>query len=139
GAIAVAPTQPDIVWIGAGEANARNSVTWGHGVYRSTDGGKSWQHMGLKETQHIGRIVIHPTNPAIVYVAALGKLWGPNLERGLYKTSDAGKTWQHVLALDADTGCIDVAIDPSEPETLYAAAYRVRRDGFAGGNPVTQY
>ncbi|MBI2805733.1 MAG: hypothetical protein HYX68_12205 [Planctomycetes bacterium] len=138
GAVAVCQSNPDLVWLGTGEANARNSVSWGDGVYKSTDGGKSWQHMGLKATEHIGRIVIHPTNPDIVYVAALGKLWGPNLERGVFKTSDAGKTWQHVLALNADTGCIDLAIDPADPDLLYAAMYHVRRDAFSGGNPVKQ-
>jgi photosystem II stability/assembly factor-like uncharacterized protein len=139
GAVAVSQSNPGILWVGAGEANPRNSVTWGDGVYKSTDGGKTWQHMGLRESRHIGRIVIHPTNPDIVYVAALGHLWGPNPERGLFKTSDGGKTWQHVLKLDADTGCIDVAIDPSEPDTLYAAAYAVRRDAFSGGDPARQY
>ncbi len=139
GAIAVAPANPDIVWVGTGEANARNSVTWGDGVYKSLDAGKSWTHMGLKNTEHIGRVVIHPANPNIVYVAALGKLWGPSKARGIYKTKDGGKTWQNVLILDENTGCIDVAIDPDEPDILYAAAYAVRRDGFSGGNPVNQY
>ncbi len=135
GAVAVCQTNPDLVWVGAGEANARNSVSWGDGVYKSSDGGKKWQHMGLKETAHIGRVVIHPTNPDVVYVAALGKLWGPNKERGVFKTSDAGKTWEHVLAIDENTGCIDLAMDPSDPALLYAAAYQVRRGPFSGGNP----
>ncbi|MCI0737804.1 MAG: hypothetical protein L0Y72_02080 [Gemmataceae bacterium] len=139
GAVAVAPSDPNVVWVGGGEANPRNSVTWGNGVYKSIDAGKSWQHMGLKETQHIGRVVIHPKNPQIVYVAALGGTWGPNKERGLFKTTDGGKTWRHVLALDPDTGCIDVAIDPGDPDILYAAAYAVRRDGFSGGNPARQF
>src|SRR4029078_8643970 len=92
-AIPSSPSNPDIVWIGTGESNPRNSVTWGDGVYRSTDAGKTWQHMGLADTAHIGRIIIHPKNPDIVYVAALGRIWGPNRERGLYKTTDGGKTW----------------------------------------------
>ncbi len=138
GAVAVAPSNANIVWVGTGEANARNSVSWGDGVYKSTDGGKSWKNMGLKETHHIGRIVIHPTNPNIVYVAAMGRFWAANPERGIFKTSDGGKTWQHVLFLDDDTGCIDLAMDPTIPETLYAAAYQVRRDAFSGGNPVVQ-
>jgi photosystem II stability/assembly factor-like uncharacterized protein len=138
GAVAVAPSDPDVVWVGTGEANPRNSVAWGNGVYKSTDGGKTWQHVGLDDTQHIGRVVIHPTRPEIVYVAALGHIWGPNKERGLYKTTDGGKTWAQVKYLDADTGFIDLAMDPTDPDTLYAAAYRVRRDAFSGGNPAEQ-
>jgi photosystem II stability/assembly factor-like uncharacterized protein len=138
GDVAVAPSNPDVVWVGTGEANPRNSVSWGDGVYRSTDGGKSWKHMGLKETQHIGRVVIHPRDPNVVYVAALGRLWGPNPERGVYRTADGGKTWDLVKFIDADTGFIDLAMDPSDPNTLYAAAYCVRRDGFSGGNPAVQ-
>ncbi|MFO0965696.1 MAG: hypothetical protein U0793_08945 [Gemmataceae bacterium] len=138
GAVAIAPSNPDIVWVGTGEANPRNSVSWGHGVYKSTDGGKSWKNMGLKDSHHIGRVVIHPTNPDIVYVAALGHAWAANKERGVFKTSDGGKSWEHSLALDADTGCVDLAMDPSEPDLLYTCAYAVRRDAFSGGNPVTQ-
>jgi photosystem II stability/assembly factor-like uncharacterized protein len=139
GAVAVAPSDPDVVWVGTGEANARNSVSWGDGVWRSADGGKTWEHRGLRETHHIGRIVVHPKNPDIVYVAALGHLWGPSKERGLFKTSDGGKTWDRVLAPDEDTGCIDLVLDSADPETLYAAAYRVRRGPFSGGNPAVQF
>jgi photosystem II stability/assembly factor-like uncharacterized protein len=138
GAVAVAASNPEVVWAGTGEANARNSVSWGDGVYRSTDGGLTWQNMGLRDSEHIGRIRIHPKNPDVVYVAALGHLWGPNPQRGVYKTVDGGKTWQQVLAFDADTGAVDLAAHPDEPDTLYAAAFRVRRDGFAGGNPAVQ-
>jgi photosystem II stability/assembly factor-like uncharacterized protein len=138
GAVAVAPSNPEIVWVGTGEANPRNSVAWGDGVYKSTDGGKTWHNQGLRDTQHIGRVVIHPTNPDIVYVAALGHVWGPNKERGLYKTTDGGTTWQRSKYLDTDTGFVDLVMDPSDPDTLYAAAYRVRRDAFSGGNPVEQ-
>lgn len=137
GAVAVAPSNPDIVWVGTGEGNPRNSVSWGDGVYKSVDGGKTFQHMGLRDSHHIGRIVIHPKNPEIVYVAVLGHLWGPNRERGLYKTSDGGKTWQHSKFINEDTGFIDVAIDPKDPDVLYAAAWQVRRDAFSGGNPAT--
>jgi photosystem II stability/assembly factor-like uncharacterized protein len=139
GAVAVASSNPDVVWVGTGEANARNSVAWGNGVYKSTDGGKTWHHAGLDDTRHVGRVVIHPTNPDIVYVAALGHVWGPNEQRGLYKTTDGGKTWRRVKYLDADTGFIDLAMDPADPDTLYAAAYRVRRDAFSGGNPAEQF
>lgn len=137
GDVTIAPSNPEIVWVGTGEANARNSVSWGDGVYKSTDAGKTWQNMGLRDSHHIGRIAIHPTNPDIVYVAALGHLWGPNKERGLYKTADGGKTWNPVKFINEDTGFIDVVLDPSDPELVYAAAYQVRRDGFSGGNPQT--
>jgi photosystem II stability/assembly factor-like uncharacterized protein len=139
GAVAVAPSQPEIVYVGTGEANARNSVTWGDGVYRSTDGGKSWKHCGLRETHHIGRIAVHPNNPEVAYVAALGHLWGPNPERGLYKTTDGGLHWRAVKFIDNETGFIDVIIDPKAPETVYAAAYRVQRGPFSGGNPAVQF
>ncbi len=139
GDVAVAPSNPDIVWVGTGEANARNSVAWGDGVYRSLDGGKTWKNVGLKDSHHIGRIVIHPKDPDTVYVAALGHVWGPNKERGLYKTTDGGKTWNQVKFLDEETGFIDLAMDPGDPDILYAAAYRVRRDAFSGGYPVEQF
>jgi photosystem II stability/assembly factor-like uncharacterized protein len=139
GAVAVAGSDPDVVWVGTGEANPRNSVSWGNGLYRSTDGGRTWQHRGLSESHHVGRIVIHPRDPNTVWVAALGHLWGPNRERGVFKTTDGGRTWQHSLALDADTGCVDLAIDPGDPQTLYAAAYCVRRDAYAGIYPAVQF
>ncbi|MGD9344341.1 MAG: hypothetical protein PVH84_00655 [Candidatus Aminicenantes bacterium] len=137
GDVTVAPSQPDTVWVGTGEPNNRQSSSWGKGVYKSTDGGETWRNMGLEDTHHIGRIVIHPTNPDIVYVAALGHLWGPNEERGLYKTSDGGKTWVNAKFIDENTGFVDVAMDPDNPDTLYAAAYQRRRRGwgFNGGGP----
>lgn len=137
GDLAIAPSNPDIVWVGTGEANNRQSSSWGNGVYKSEDGGRTWKNMGLQDTHHIGRIVIHPSNPDIVYVAALGHLWGPNKERGLYKTTDGGKTWVNTKFINEDTGFIDVAIDPENPKTLYAAAYQRRRRGwgFNGGGP----
>ncbi len=138
GAVAVAPSDSNLVWIGTGEANARNSVSWGDGVYKSTDGGKTWTNLGLKETRHIGRIIIHPHEPNTVYVAAMGNFWAANPERGVFKTVDGGKTWKKVLFLDDNTGCIDLAMDPQNADTLYAAAYQVRRDTFSGGNPAVQ-
>jgi photosystem II stability/assembly factor-like uncharacterized protein len=138
GDVAVAPSNPDVVWVGTGEANARNSVSWGDGVYRSTDAGRTWTHVGLADTRHIGRIAVHPRDPNTAYVAALGHLWGPNSERGLFKTTDGGRTWRQVKAIDPDTGMIDVALDPANPETVYAAAYQVRRDAFSGPNPAVQ-
>jgi photosystem II stability/assembly factor-like uncharacterized protein len=130
GAVAVAPTNKDIVWVGTGEANPRNSVSYGDGVYRSTDGGKTWKNMGLKKSFQIGKIVIHPKNPDVVYVAALGRLYGPNEERGLYKTSDAGKTWQRVWHHDDKTGVLDLAMSPADPDTLLLAAWQRQRDAF---------
>ena len=137
GAIAVNPSNPDVLWVGTGEANPRNSVSWGNGVYKSNDGGKSWVNVGLENTHHIGRIAVDPRNPDTVYVAALGHIWAANDERGLYKTTDGGASWERSLFIDEDTGVIDVAMDPRDSATLYAAAYEVRRDGFSGGDPET--
>jgi photosystem II stability/assembly factor-like uncharacterized protein len=139
GDVAVSASDPDIVWAGTGEANARNSVSRGDGVYKSTDAGKTWRNMGLRDSFHISRVIIHPKNPAIVYVAALGHLFGPNPTRGLYRTDDGGKTWQNSLVLNEDAGVIDLQMDPADPNVLYAAAYVVRRDHFAGGNPAQQF
>jgi photosystem II stability/assembly factor-like uncharacterized protein len=137
GDIAIAPSDPAVVWVGSGEPNNRQSSSWGDGIYKSLDAGKTWQRMGLAATHHIGRIVIHPKNPEVVYAAALGHLWGPNAERGVYKTTDGGKTWNQVLKINDDTGVSDIAIDPESPDTLYAAAYERRRTpfGFNGGGP----
>jgi len=137
GDVTVSQSEPDVVWVGTGEANNRQSSSWGNGVYKSADGGKSWTNMGLKDTHHIGRIVIHPSNANIVYVAAQGHLWGPNEERGVFKTTDGGKTWAKVLYIDPDTGVNDIAMDPLNPDTLYASAYQRRRTsfGFNGGGP----
>jgi photosystem II stability/assembly factor-like uncharacterized protein len=137
GAIAVAPTNPDIVWLGSGEANNLRSSSWGHGIYRSTDAGRTWTHMGLRESQHIARIVIHPTNTDIVYVAAMGPLWGAGGERGFYMTGDGGGTWTRTLAGGPHTGVTDIALDPSNPNTMYAATYQRdrRAHSFVAGGP----
>jgi len=137
GDIAVSQSHPHIIWVGTGEATCRNSVTIGDGVYKSTDGGKTWKNMGLKETRHISRIIINPGDPNIVYVAAMGHLWGPNKERGLYRTIDGGQTWEKVLYLDENTGIADLAMDPEDSLTLYAAAYEYRRLPyyFSSGGP----
>ena len=137
GDIALAPSDPSIVWVGTGEPNNRQSSSWGNGIYKSMDAGKTWTHMGLKDTQSIGRVVVHPTNSNIVYVAALGHLWGPNKERGVFKTTDGGATWTQSLYINDDTGVSDIAIDPQSPNTLYAAAYQRRRTafGYNGGGP----
>jgi len=127
GDIAVSQSHPNIVWVGTGEATCRNSVTIGDGVYKSTDSGKTWTNMGLSETRHISRIVVNPGDPNIAYVAAMGHLWGPNQERGIYKTTDGGKTWQKILYVDENTGFADLVIDPSDSLTLFAAAYEYCR------------
>ncbi|MGB6338219.1 MAG: hypothetical protein WBF32_00445 [Candidatus Aminicenantaceae bacterium] len=136
GDIAIAPTDPDIVWAGTGEPNNRQSSSWGDGVYKSIDGGETWVHLGLKETHHIGRIVIDPRNPDIVFVAALGQLWGPNVERGLFRTKDSGQTWEKILYVNEHTGAVDVAIE-NNGRVVYAAMYQRRRRawGFVGGGP----
>jgi photosystem II stability/assembly factor-like uncharacterized protein len=130
GDVCVAPSDPKIVWVGTGEGNPRNSVSYGDGVYKSTDGGKTWKNMGLRQSFQIGRLVIHPKNPDIVYVGALGRLYGPNSERGLYKTTDGGKTWQRILYVHDRTGVIDVKMNPADPETLLVATWERQRDGY---------
>jgi len=127
GAVAVAQSSPNIIWVGTGESTSRNSVTLGDGVYKSTDGGKTWTNMGLKDTRHISRIIINRGDPNIVYVAAMGHLWGPNSERGVYKTIDGGKTWAKVLYINENTGICDLEIDPADSQIIYAAAYEHRR------------
>ena len=129
GAIAVAPSNPNIVWLGSGEAQSWRSTSWGNGVYKSEDAGKTWELMGLEETQHTGKIVIHPEDPDIVYVAGMGALWGSNEERGLFKTTDGGRTWEKVLYISELTGVSDLAMDPRDSDLLYAAAWqRARRN-----------
>jgi photosystem II stability/assembly factor-like uncharacterized protein len=137
GDVTLAPSDPSILYVGTGEPNNRQSTSWGGGVYKSTDAGKTFQYMGLKETQYIGRIVVHPANPDVAYVAAVGRLYGPNKERGVYKTTDGGRTWTNVKFLDEDTGVIDIAMDPESPNTLYAGSYQRRRTpfGYSGGGP----
>jgi photosystem II stability/assembly factor-like uncharacterized protein len=137
GALAVDQKNPSIVWVGTGEANNRQSSSFGDGLYKSTDGGKTFVHVGLKETQSIARIAIDPKDSNVVYVAAVGHLFGPNPERGLYKTVDGGRNWTLSKAIDADTGFTDVLIDPRDSKTLYAASYQRRRVpwGFNGGGP----
>jgi photosystem II stability/assembly factor-like uncharacterized protein len=130
GDVCVAPSNKDIVWVGTGEANPRNSVSYGNGVYKSTDGGRTWKHMGLAKNFQIGKIVIHPKDPDVVYVGALGRLYGSNPERGLFKTTDGGRTWRRILYRDDRTGVIDIAMHPTDPDTLLVALWERRRDGF---------
>ena len=137
GDVEIAPSDPNVIYVGTGEPNNRQSSSFGAGVYKSTDAGKTFTYVGLKESQTIGRIVIHPANPDMVYVAAAGHLFGPNPERGLYKTADGGKTWTNTKFIDHDTGFIDVVMHPTNPDTLIAASYQRRRQpwGFNGGGP----
>jgi len=120
-----------IVWVGTGEGNGRNSSSWGRGVYRSTDAGGTFKHLGLAETRDIPRLAVDPRDPDVAYVAALGRLWGPNPERGVYKTTDGGVTWKQVLKVDASTGACDVVVDPKRPDTVYAAMYSRRRSPWS--------
>jgi photosystem II stability/assembly factor-like uncharacterized protein len=127
GDITLAPSNQDIIWIGTGEANIFRSSQAGTGVYKSTDAGKTWKHMGLTDTNTIARIIIHPANPDIVYVAASGHEWTKNKERGVYQTTDGGKSWKKVLFIDDETGAIDLVMDPSNPDTLYASTWQRTR------------
>lgn len=127
GCISMDPRNPSVVWVGTGENNSQRSVSYGDGVYRSEDGGKSWENMGLKASEHIGKIVIDPRNSDIVYVAAQGPLWAAGGDRGLYKTTDGGKTWNAILAISKHTGVTDMVMDPRDPDVLYAASYQRRR------------
>ncbi len=137
GDLAIAPSHPAILYAGTGEQNNRQSTSWGNGVYRSDDGGKTWRHLGLEETRHIARIVVHPENPDVVYVAALGNLWQESEARGVYRSVDGGRTWEKVLYVDAYTGAVDLVMDPRNPRVLYAALYQRMRKvwGFNGGGP----
>jgi len=127
GCVTLAPTNPDVVWVGSGENNSQRSVAYGDGVYKSVDGGKSWQNMGLQRSLHIGRILVHPANENVVYVAAMGPLWGPGGDRGVYKSTDGGTTWERVLEIDENTGVVDLVMDPTDPDVIYAASYQRRR------------
>jgi photosystem II stability/assembly factor-like uncharacterized protein len=140
GAVAMFPKNPDIIWVGTGEANVRNSVGWGDGIYKSTDGGKTFTRMGLEDSHHIARVITHPEDPNIVYAAAQGHLWGYTGQRGLYKTTDGGETWQRLkngLPDDGKTGCTDIEMDPNDPDVLYTAFWQRLRQPhrFDSGGP----
>jgi photosystem II stability/assembly factor-like uncharacterized protein len=131
GSMCVAPSDPSIVWVGTGEGNPRNSVSYGDGVYKSVDGGKHWENMGLKKSFQIGKILIHPRDPNTVYVGTLGRLYGPSSDdRGLFKTTDGGKSWQRILYVDDKTGVIDMRMQPDAPDTLLVAMWERQRDEF---------
>lgn len=137
GAVAVSPLNPDLVWVGTGEGNPRNSASVGYGVWLSQDGGRSWKHLGLERTERIHRILLHPRDPKVAYVCALGQMWGENPERGVFKTTDGGASWQKLLYVDEKTGCADLIMDPQNPEKLFAAMWTYRRWPyfFSSGGP----
>jgi photosystem II stability/assembly factor-like uncharacterized protein len=130
GDIEIFQASPDVVWVGTGEGNPRNSISVGNGIYKSIDGGQTWEHLGLEKTEHIHRIVLHPTDPDIAYVAALGQAWGENEERGVFKTTDGGETWEKILYVDEKTGATELVMDPVNPEKLIAAMWEFRRWPF---------
>ena len=133
GAVSAAKSNPNILYAGMGEVEMRGNISFGDGVYKSTDAGKSWKHMGLEETNAIGTIVVHPQDPDIVYAAAMGKIWGPspNKERGLFRSKDGGKTWDKILYVDDTTGCVDVKMDPANPAIIYASMWKAWRTPYS--------
>ncbi|MCH7780985.1 MAG: glycosyl hydrolase, partial [Acidobacteria bacterium] len=137
GAVTIDPSDPNTVWVGTGETWTRNSVSIGEGVFKTTDGGKSWNNVGLTDSERIVKILVHPSEPDTVYVCATGHLWDANEERGVYKTTDGGESWEQILAIDADTGCGDLAMDEQEPDILYAGMWQFRREPwfFTSGGP----
>jgi photosystem II stability/assembly factor-like uncharacterized protein len=137
GAIAVAPSDSNTIYVGSGEACLRGNISYGDGVYKSTDAGKTWKNIGLGDSRHIGRVIVHPRDPNTVLVAAMGHAFGPNAERGLFRTTDGGKTWSKVLYLDDRTGAIDVEFDPNNPNILFASLYQALRQPwvFESGGP----
>ena len=137
GSLAIDPSNPQTVWVGTGEAWVRNSVSVGTGIYRSRDGGDNWENLGLTDSEHLSRIVIHPKDGNTVYACALGHLWNANQERGVFKTTDGGKTWKKILYRDENTGCAEMVMDPQDPNVLYAAMWDVRRQpfNFRSGGP----
>ncbi|MGE5326544.1 MAG: WD40/YVTN/BNR-like repeat-containing protein [Deltaproteobacteria bacterium] len=127
GSLAVAPSNPDIIYVGTGEADMRSDISYGNGMYKTIDGGKTWKHIGLEDTRQIGRVIIDPKNPDVVFVAALGHAYGPNAERGVFRSTDGGQTWQKVLFKDEDTGAVDLAFDPRNSKIIFAALWQTRR------------
>ena len=130
GCITMDPNNPYVIWVGTGENNNQRSVGYGDGIYRSKDGGKTWKHMGLKNSEHIAKIIIDPRNSKTIYVAAIGPLWSEGGDRGLYKSVDGGETWENKISVDQHTGVTDLIMDPNNPDVLYAATYQRRRHVF---------
>ncbi|MGH7868584.1 MAG: WD40/YVTN/BNR-like repeat-containing protein, partial [Candidatus Dormibacteraceae bacterium] len=127
GAVAVAPSNPNVIYVGSGEADMRSDISYGNGMYKSTDAGKTWEYLGLPDSRQIGRILVDPHHPDVVFVAVLGHAYGPNPQRGVFRSADGGKTWKKVLYKDENTGAIDLAFDPQNPQTIYAALWQTRR------------
>jgi photosystem II stability/assembly factor-like uncharacterized protein len=139
GCVAMAPSNSNTIWVGTGENNNQRSVAYGDGIYKSTDGGSSWKNMGLKESEHIGMIALHPEDENTVYVAAYGPLWSAGGERGVYKTTDGGENWELILEVSEHTGFNEIHMDPRDPDLLYATAHQRRRHVFTyiDGGPET--
>jgi len=137
GCVTIDPNNSNTIWIGTGENNNQRSVAYGDGIYRSDDGGKSWKNMGLKQSEHIGNIIVHPNNSDIVYVAAYGPLWSKGGDRGVYQTTDGGKTWKNILSISEHTGIAEIVMDPRNPDVMYASTHQRRRHVFTyiGGGP----
>ncbi len=137
GSLAVADADPNILYVGTGEACIRGNISHGDGVYKSLDGGKTWAHIGLRDTRHIGKVIVHPRNADIVFVAALGHAYGPNAERGVFRSNDGGKTWEKVLYKDEKTGAVDITFDPANPRTLFATLWEASRNAYnlSSGGP----
>ena len=129
--MAIDQTNPDVIWVGSGESNMRNTVSIGNGIYKSIDGGENWVFMGLPNSEHISKVVIHPKNPNTIFVAVPGKLFCNSPDRGLYKTTDGGKTWQKILFANDSTGCADFVINPVQPGIMYATLWQFRRKPYA--------
>ena len=137
GCVTIDPNNTNVVWVGTGENNNQRSVAYGDGVYKSVDGGKSWKNMGLKNSEHIGNIIVHPENSNVVYVSAYGPLWSKGGDRGIYKTTDGGNSWTQILNIDEHTGFNEIHMDPRNPDILYAASHQRRRHvyTYVGGGP----
>src|SRR6185503_7025276 len=137
GALAVAPSDPNVIYVGTGDSAPRNTVLTGEGMYKSTDGGKTWTFVGLGDTHIITWIIVDPSNPDVVYAAALGHLFAPNADRGVFKTTDGGKTWKKILYVDDQTGAISMTMDPANPQVLYAGMWQMSRNhwSFSSGGP----
>ena len=139
GDLCVAPSNPSVIWAGTGECNPRNSVSWGNGVYKSTDSGATWFHMGLEDSFQIGEVLVHPEDENTVFVGALGRLWGANDERGLFKTTDGGETWKNVLFVDDRTGVVEIGFQPGNPNTILVGTYDRQRDDFDTNDPARKW